>query len=549
MSIYISNPTRQYIKEAVEVENTWDRFGRHLQPHVIGDSLSISATVAINATTNGNILELQGIAGNDIWYVYQDASGDSYQCLKDSADAPRAVIHTSGDSYFVGGNLGIQTNAPTHTLSITGDLTTSSNAYFANELTVSSNSYTYGNGYVYKGLYVNQAYGNNDFAVRKSGAGSASYYQANADIWYWNGLQVFNNNYLDKNFKINKQTAGDAYVYDAGNDEHSFSGHLTSASSVYTANELTVASNVWGYGDFELRASNTSADVFNTITLRHLNSTLLYTPVDYVLGELVFGGETAGSDRDLAKIRSTVESQAGSLGSDLQFYTKNTTDAVGSLQQRGRFTMSGQLTLASNTWIQNALTLGTSATLMTVDALLATPIHGTLEFYDDRLYLTNVGTQRPIDRTSDVPLTTTTVTNTVVETTIYTGVIGANDLKVGNHIHMDTSGVLSNATAADDIAINVYCGADQKLSYKPAIGNVTDEPWHVDMACTVRTVGAGGTVAMMIDIDINGNVSHFHSIENVDTTVAENLIIKVQWDNAKAGNTISLYQGSMHWTN
>jgi len=41
----------------------------------------------------------------------------------------------------------------------------------------------------------------------------------------------------------------------------------------------------------------------------------------------------------------------------------------------------------------------------------------------------------------------------------------------------------------------------------------------------------------------NDNTERVASIETVDTTIQEDVTVKVQWDNADAGNTISLYQG------
>jgi len=66
---------------------------------------------------------------------------------------------------------------------------------------------------------------------------------------------------------------------------------------------------------------------------------------------------------------------------------------------------------------------------------------------------------------------------------------------------------------------------------------------------TVRTVGAGGTMAFHLDMDINGNPTEEIGLGAVDTTTTQNFMVKVQWDNAKAGNTISIYQGYTEWKN
>ena len=154
-----------------------------------------------------------------------------------------------------------------------------------------------------------------------------------------------------------------------------------------------------------------------------------------------------------------------------------------------------------------------------------------------------------IGRSSCVETSTTTVANTTTETAIYTCPLPANCLKVGNHLHIGCSGIISNATAADDITINVYVGTDLINTYNPAIGNVTGANWHVELTMTVRTVGASGTIASHGHIEIDGSEDVANELDTIDTTGANDITVKVQWDNAKAGNTISSYQGVAHWSN
>jgi hypothetical protein len=184
-----------------------------------------------------------------------------------------------------------------------------------------------------------------------------------------------------------------------------------------------------------------------------------------------------------------------------------------------------------------------------VGSLLGTPQAGTFEFDNDRMYITNVGTQRAIDRTSDVITSTTTVSNTATETTIYTGTLGADDLKAGNVVKVRTNGVISNATASDDITINVYIGSTQVSTFNPAIGNVTEAHWDANFELTVRSVGVSGSIAFNGVTDIDTSKQYDDSIETIDTTAAENLTVKVQWDNAKSDNSISIYQGYMEFKN
>lgn len=193
-------------------------------------------------------------------------------------------------------------------------------------------------------------------------------------------------------------------------------------------------------------------------------------------------------------------------------------------------------------------TAGTAPIKLTDGALLGTPEAGTIEYANSRFYITDVACQKVIDRTSCVPITTTTVSNTTDETTIYTCDCPANSLKANNHIHIEVSGIISNDSVADDITVNLYIGSTLIHTYNPAIGNVTNANWHVTIDMTVRTAGASGTMASRGHIEIDGNEDIANELDSIDTTASNDITIKVQWDNAKAGNTISAYIGAAHWS-
>jgi len=182
-------------------------------------------------------------------------------------------------------------------------------------------------------------------------------------------------------------------------------------------------------------------------------------------------------------------------------------------------------------------------------ALLETPQAGMIEFYNDRFYITNVGIQRPIDRTNDVATSTVTVTNTTGETIIYTGTIGANALKVGNLLKLHACGVVSNASAADDLVMKIYLGTDLVLTVDAQLDNADGDFWYIDGDMTVRTVGASGTMAYHLNAEIDGFTGTELGTGSVDTTTSEDFTVTVTWDNAKADNTISIYQGYTEWKN
>ena len=55
-----------------------------------------------------------------------------------------------------------------------------------------------------------------------------------------------------------------------------------------------------------------------------------------------------------------------------------------------------------------------------------------LTYRNDRLYLKNVATERPIDRTSDVLIETVTCANSTDECVLWTGHMSQNSLRAGN---------------------------------------------------------------------------------------------------------------------
>jgi hypothetical protein len=183
-------------------------------------------------------------------------------------------------------------------------------------------------------------------------------------------------------------------------------------------------------------------------------------------------------------------------------------------------------------------------------ALLATPEAGSMEFYDGRWYITGTAKQRVIDRTGGVIVATTTVANSDVETTLWTEALSANAMRVGRIYKLRTNGVASNASAADDLTFNIYFGTTLLVTYNPAMGALAaNAPWVFDSTIVIRTVGAPGSCVIYSDVTIGGSTSMFSALVAVDTTVATGITLKVQWDAAKAANTISIYQGYLELKN
>ena len=200
---------------------------------------------------------------------------------------------------------------------------------------------------------------------------------------------------------------------------------------------------------------------------------------------------------------------------------------------------------------------GTGQVKFEESVLLTTPETGVLEFSAGRLYLTNLAHRRALDRTSDVAVATVTVENTTTETTLWTGNMDANSLKPGNVFKLHCDGVVQNGgpTAADQITIRVKVGGVTKLTLTPTTKTLAaGTEWHIDANATQRTIGATGSRAMHLHLEIGdaastGDEVSLVGVGSIDTTANMDVTVTAQWASADAANIISLYQGFMEYKN
>lgn len=184
------------------------------------------------------------------------------------------------------------------------------------------------------------------------------------------------------------------------------------------------------------------------------------------------------------------------------------------------------------------------------NTLLTTPQAGTFEFDNDRMYLTNVNTQRAIDRTSDVVTSTTTVTNTTTETTVFTGAIPANAGKAGNVYDVKISGDISTGSSSDTATVRFKVGGNTIATITSPGKNLSSACWKIEAKGTLRTVGTSGSFAYLICMCIEDESSNTCGVlTGVDTTTAENITVTVEWNTAKAGNILNTYQGWVTYKN
>jgi len=214
--------------------------------------------------------------------------------------------------------------------------------------------------------------------------------------------------------------------------------------------------------------------------------------------------------------------------------------------------LTGQLNLATGTITRAPIK-------MTAGILLSTPIAGAVEYNGCSTYITNVATQRAIDRTSDVAVSTVTVASTTDETTLWTGIMPANSLCVGNMFKFHCDGKVSNdgSTASDEITIRIKVGGVTKVTLSPDTKRLTDVDWHLDVNGTQRTLTVGavdGTRAIHAHLQIGdptttGDDTDLLAVADIDTSVSMDVTVTAQWASADVNNTISLYQGFMEYKN
>ena len=192
---------------------------------------------------------------------------------------------------------------------------------------------------------------------------------------------------------------------------------------------------------------------------------------------------------------------------------------------------------------------GTAPIKLTDGAFLTTPETGTIEFYNSKFTITNKSVRKVIDRTSDVKLTTSTVSNTDTETTVFTGLLPANSLVAGNILKLVMFGTIDEAAASDEVTIRIKIGTTTMATIESPASGVTAKCWHIKGSGILRTAGASGEMAWHIDMDAAGNSEDACGVDTVDTTTAENITVTAEWNNAKAGNIFTCTGGFMEYKN
>ena len=220
------------------------------------------------------------------------------------------------------------------------------------------------------------------------------------------------------------------------------------------------------------------------------------------------------------------------------FYWNDTNNRLG-LQTN---VPTGILSIGAGTATQSQINL-------TNGVLKTTPDHGDVEYSGGHWYITN-GARHAITTSAGVKTTSTTVTNTIVETIIYSYQFAANELHTDEQITIHVSGYLSNASAADDYTINYKFNGNLLHSIARVGGNVTNQGFEITETATIRSEGVSGTAVDHLRWT-EGSLTYSYgdsSIHPVNTSIPQLFEISIIWSNAKVGNILVCTQGLTSFT-
>lgn len=145
----------------------------------------------------------------------------------------------------------------------------------------------------------------------------------------------------------------------------------------------------------------------------------------------------------------------------------------------------------------------------------------------------------------DIVTSRTTVANTVAETEIFTSSVTANRLKAGKVVRILLSGIYTTANASDTFTLRFKLAGATLESVVSTGKSVTGTPWNAIWTCTVRTIGASGTLIDFLQLNEDNVELNKESgtAVTIDTTIDEAFSATVQWSSANADNRFIVDQG------
>lgn len=142
----------------------------------------------------------------------------------------------------------------------------------------------------------------------------------------------------------------------------------------------------------------------------------------------------------------------------------------------------------------------------------------------------------------------TTITNTTTESSIVGSGVGtlsvpADTFIVGDSFHAKIGGIIS-ASNGDEITIRIKTGSIVLASTGLiSLEAVTNLGWEIELDFTITKIGAIGEISTNGNFAYNRNTGSlegfvFQDVQNIDTTIANNLDVTVEWNQAKTADQI-----------
>lgn len=142
-----------------------------------------------------------------------------------------------------------------------------------------------------------------------------------------------------------------------------------------------------------------------------------------------------------------------------------------------------------------------------------------------------------------------TVVNTVVETELLNIPFNAGDLTAFTAGIITLAGAFSTAAAAHTFTLRFYLDATllHTLSKPSGLSTATNEGWMAQFHGTMRGDGVSGDfVDFAVLFAATGGIisASEPSSHVIDTTIAHNFRVTVQWSDANAGTTLTINQAN-----
>jgi len=184
-------------------------------------------------------------------------------------------------------------------------------------------------------------------------------------------------------------------------------------------------------------------------------------------------------------------------------------------------------------------TIGLAPLIFQAGDLLTVPEAGTMEFDGTGIYLTPTNHRRFISLASDSLIASVTAT-TIAPTTLWTGIVNANELKA-HRVYVIKGCGLYTTDATDVATITVRFGATTIGSITTPVGAIVLGPWYLEIFITVRTTGLLGTISAFGRIDASTG-SSYGVLESfvLNTTIANDLTMTCSWN--ATGNGLRITQ-------